>query len=108
YSSPASHHLSKAATAGPRKFYALQYTYVSGMLEKRVPYREAHLELLNDLSSKKRCLLGGAFTDGEGAVIFFASRPDAEGFVAKDPYSIAGLVTEFKIRDYMAVTGSLL
>jgi uncharacterized protein YciI len=41
----------------------LQYSFVEGMLEKRGPYRQEHLDLLTDLTEKKQCLIGGAFAE---------------------------------------------
>jgi uncharacterized protein YciI len=41
----------------------LQYTFVEGIMEKRKPYRQAHLDLLEDLSSKKKCHIAGAFAN---------------------------------------------
>jgi hypothetical protein len=52
------------------QLYMLQYSFVEGMLEKRGPYRQEHLDLLTDLTEKKQCLIGGAFAEpGESLYI---------------------------------------
>jgi hypothetical protein len=48
----------------------LQYSFVEGMLEKRGPYRQEHLDLLTDLTEKKECLIGGAFAEPGKFAIF--------------------------------------
>ena len=47
----------------PQLYTMLRYTYVDGMLEKRGPYREGHLKLLQEASDKGLVSLGGAFAD---------------------------------------------
>ncbi|CAM9862297.1 unnamed protein product [Chrysoparadoxa australica] len=89
---------------GPRELFMLQYSYVEGILEKRTPYREEHLSLLSD--SNSGCALGGAFTSPpDGAALIFDTKEAAERFVEVDPYKKNGLVTEYKIRPYMAGKG---
>ncbi|KAG5190353.1 hypothetical protein JKP88DRAFT_160386, partial [Tribonema minus] len=91
------------------QLYMLQYTYVEGMLEKRGPHRDAHLQMLGELTQKGECVLGGAFMNpADGAMLLFQTRAAAETFAAQDPYSKAGLITKFNIRDYDAVTGTIM
>lgn len=60
-----------AAAAGP-KYYLLNYTYVPDILEKRGPYREAHLAGAKKHLDAGRLVAGGAVGDPvEGAVFFF-------------------------------------
>ena len=42
----------------PLPLYAVQYEFVENMVEKRAPYREKHLKLLEKASG---CLLGGMY-----------------------------------------------
>ncbi|CAM9408960.1 unnamed protein product [Choristocarpus tenellus] len=93
----------------PAKIAALVYSFVDGMLEKRTPHRSEHLDLLNKMTNDGTCLMGGAFADPcDGSVVFFSSRDKAQEFLESDPYFRYDLVTSYQIRDYMAVTGSLL
>ena len=41
--------MSTTTTNEVMKRFALEYVYVSGIVEKRAPYRAKHLELLEDL-----------------------------------------------------------
>ncbi|CAM9177063.1 unnamed protein product [Laminaria digitata] len=88
---------------------AVMYTYVDGMTERRSPYRSDHLALLKVMTEEGTCLLGGAFADPcDGAVLLFSDSNQAQTFVEKDPYNIAGLIASYQIRDYMGVVGTLL
>lgn len=85
------------------------YTYVDDMLDKRGPFRLGHLDLLKNMSEEGDCLLAGAFVEPcDGGIVLFCSPEKAQEFVDKDPYYMEGLVTSYKIRDYMAVVGTMM
>ena len=44
-------------------YYILFYNYVDNIIEKRVPFREAHLVLATSFVESGELLLGGAFAD---------------------------------------------
>lgn len=83
----------------------LQYEYVEGILEKRVPHRPAHLALAKKHHATGELLQAGAFGDAEGACFVFecADAKPVEAFAASDPYVKAGLVTAHRIREWMVV-----
>ena len=90
----------------------LTYEYVEDILEKRTPYREAHLKLANDLVSSGVIVSGGPLLEGgapTGALFLFRapSRGVVESFVAKDPYVTANLVVKQTIAEYCVVVGGL-
>lgn len=86
--------------------YLLFYSYGENALERRAPYRAAHLELATGAHAKGDIILAGAFTDPlDGAALMFRSRESAEAFVAVDPYVSSGLVTEWRIREWNVVVG---
>jgi len=94
------------------KTWILNYEYVTDILEKRAPYREAHLKLATDLKNEGLLISGGPVLEGEkptGAVFLFHSPSKAvvESFVAADPYCKAGLVPSFSIKEYSVVIGSI-
>lgn len=92
------------------KFFMLTYKYVPDVLTKRVPLRAEHLQLAQKYSSEGKILIGGAFADpvDSAAVIFKTdSRDDIEKFVQADPYVQKGIVTEWSIREWTVVVGSL-
>ena len=60
--------LSTAAVQA-KKFMALRYKYVDGMLDKRPPYRASHLEKVGKAEAEGKIAMGGAFNEPcDGAV----------------------------------------
>jgi uncharacterized protein len=89
--------------------YLLFYDYVEDAVERRAPFREAHLTLAREAHARGELLLGGAFADPvDGAVLLFRTDSPAavEAFVAKDPYVASGLVTRWRIRPWTVVVGA--
>jgi len=83
----------------------LEYAFVPEMLERRTPYREAHIAHVMAERAKGTLILSGPFTDEPpGAAFVFASSSTAEveAFVAADPYVGAGLVTGWGVREWGA------
>ena len=88
--------------------YLLLYDYVDNVVERRAPHREAHLALARESLARGELLLGGALADPvDGAVLLFRADSPAvvEGFVARDPYVAAGLVTRWRVRPWTVVIG---
>ena len=84
----------------------LFYDYVPGIAEKRQPYREDHLGMLTDLLEQGKLRMAGAYADPlDGAALVFNERAAAESFVARDPYVVNGLVTNWRIREWNVVVG---
>ena len=101
--------MSTSSSAGPAKTYALQYEYVTDILERRAPFREAHLKLANDLCSQGALISGGPLggTNGVpvGALFLFAGIESAQSFVAQDPYVKEGLVPSHRISEWNVLIG---
>ncbi|MBM3665132.1 MAG: hypothetical protein FJW92_05005 [Actinobacteria bacterium] len=79
--------------------FLLMYDYVEDILERRAPYREAHLGRLTRLKQDGRVLMAGALGDPvTGAAIVFAPcAPEEVGeYVLRDPYYEAGLITDWR------------
>lgn len=77
----------------------LVYDYVEDVLERRGPYRDAHLANLRRLKDEGRVLMAGALGDPvTGAAIVFAPCPVEEvgEYVLRDPYYVAGLITDWR------------
>lgn len=91
-----------------RKSYALIYKYVQGMAEKRIPYRNNHLEYAK-LAEGKGLLLGGALQDpiDTGILLFEAEESFVKDYAANDPYTTNGLVESFSIREIIFAGGSI-
>ena len=89
----------------------LLYDYVENIVERRAPYREAHLAMVRDYVDRGELVLGGAFADpADGAAIVFKleDKTKVEEFVRKDPYVVNGLVSGWRIREWTVVVGSAL
>jgi uncharacterized protein YciI len=78
----------------------LFYDYVEDVLDRRPPYREAHLERVRTERDAGRIVMAGALGDPpHGAAFVFKDVTDAEieEFVTGDPYVEAGIVTGWRI-----------
>ncbi len=98
------------ATVTP-KLYILQYDYVDNVLEKRAPYREAHLAVFGKQVQSGNVILGGAIDHPPtGAIMIFRNLTpdDIEQVVQQDPYVANGIVTKYTIKPYIAVAGDPL
>ena len=92
-------------------YFLLFYDYVENIVERRAPYREAHLGLVREYVARGELVLGGAFSDPvDGAALVFKvdSRATVDEFVAKDPYVVVGFVSGWRIREWTVVVGSAL
>ena len=106
--------------------HILFYEYVKDMLERRGPYREAHLARIGVEREAGRISMAGALGDpqpddvgeareGEAggragfrptgaAIVFTGVEPEAvEAFAAADPYVEAGLVTAWRVERWNLV-----
>jgi len=92
-------------------YFVLFYDFVENIVERRAPYREAHLSLVAEYVQRGELVLGGAFAhpaDG-AALVFRVEKPtEIEAFVKRDPYVLSGLVTGWRIREWTVVVGSAL
>ena len=90
-------------------YWLLFYDYVEDILERRAPFREAHLALAAEAHRPGTLLMAGALTEPlDGAVFVFRAddRSVVEQFVEKDPYVAEGLVTAWRIRPWAVVVGA--
>ena len=89
--------------------WLLFYDYVDDILERRGPFRDAHLAHARDAHDRGRLLVAGAMTDPvDGAVFVFGGDDPSviEEFVGGDPYVTGGLVKSWRIRVWTVVTGT--
>lgn len=88
--------------------YLLFYDVVDGYVERRKPFRAAHLAYGQEAVARGELVLGGALADPvDGAVLLFRgpSAAVAERFAAADPYVTNGLVTRWHVREWTTVVG---
>ncbi|MGH3788719.1 MAG: YciI-like protein [Pseudonocardiaceae bacterium] len=84
----------------------LFYDYVDNIVERRAPFRDAHLTLAKESHERGVLLMAGAFAAPvDGAVFVFITddRSVVEHFVARDPYVQEGLVTSWRVRSWNVV-----
>lgn len=96
------------AAPPPPKYWVLRYEYVSDILDRRGPYREAHLRGAQaKLEAGQLVCAGATGTPPDGGLFLFrdVSREDVEAFVAADPYFKNGLITSYKISSYAVAVG---
>ena len=88
-------------------YYILNYDYVEDYLERRKPYREAHLDLAQSMLASGELVMAGTFNlPLHGAEILFKSGKDkVEEFIDKDPYVKNGIVMNWKIKEWNVVVG---
>lgn len=83
--------------------HILFYEYVEDVLERRAPYREAHLERIR---AREDIVMAGALGDPPhaAAIIFKDTDPEQiEEFARSDPYVEGGLVVESRVEIYKVV-----
>lgn len=99
--------MSEVGGRGPG-YYVLQYEYVENAVEKRAPFREAHLALARGALARGELLLGGALADPVDSALLVFRVDDlavVERFVREDPYVRNGVVTRWRIRPWTVVIG---
>lgn len=88
--------------------YLLFYDIVEGFMEKRAPFRPAHLEHIRKAYAAGSLVMAGALADPvDGSVLVFRgeSADAAESFAKADPYVLNGLVTSWHVRAWRTVVG---
>ena len=88
--------------------YLLKYKYIPDVLEKRGPFREAHLGLAKQLIADGTCISGGPTAEPgaevpTGALFIFTTEAAAKQFVEGDPYVSNGIVTKHSIEEWNVV-----
>jgi len=89
-------------------YYILFYKTVDNYIEKRGPYRQEHLRLVEQAYNKGDIVMAGALDEpADGAVLIFkGDTPEpAKTFVQNDPYVKNGLIRDWEIRPWNVVAG---
>ena len=88
--------------------YLLFYDVVDDYVNRRAPYRAAHIALAREALARGELVLAGALADPpDGAVLVFrgSSPAVAESFAKNDPYVNNGLVVRWRVREWATVIG---
>lgn len=90
-------------------YFALFYEVADNFVERRAPFRDAHLLLAREAHLRGELLLAGALAEpADGALLIFCGpSPDAAtAFAERDPYVRHGLVKHWKVRPWTVVIGA--
>jgi uncharacterized protein len=91
------------------KHFLLIYTYAPDYMDKRAAVRPAHLELARASVARDELQLGGAVPQDDppfGLLLFKGeSAAVAEDFARSDPYTGQGVVTSWRVREWVTVVG---
>ena len=93
------------------RYFALTYDVVPGFKDRRMPFREAHLQQVRDAHDRGVLLYAGALGDPPDAalLVFRADSAEvAEDFARADPYVREGLVVSWRARLWNVVVGAEL
>jgi len=93
------------------RFFALTYDVVPAFKDRRMPFREAHLQLVREAHDRGVLLFAGALGDPpDGALLVFRSDSASvvEDFARADPYVREGLVVAWRARPWNVVVGAEL
>jgi uncharacterized protein len=89
-------------------YFALMYDVVDGFIDKRMPHRAAHLQMVRAAQARGDIVMAGALGDPpDGALLVFRadSAELVERFAEADPYVTSGLVTRWRVRPWTVVIG---
>jgi uncharacterized protein len=91
------------------KHFLLIYNYAPDWMDKRGAVRPAHLELARASVARDELQLGGAVPGDESpfGLLLFKSETAAvaEDFARADPYTNAGVVSSWRVREWITVVG---
>jgi hypothetical protein len=92
-------------------YYLLFYDVVDEYVQRRQPYRAAHLERATQAAARGELVLGGALANpiDQAVLLFRGDSPAvAEAFANADPYVLNGLVKHWYVREWTVVIGTAL
>lgn len=88
-------------------YFALHYDVVDDFVNKRMPFRPAHIKEVREAHGRGELIMAGALAEPAGALLIFrgASKSVAENFATADPYVKEGLVRKWTVRPWTVVVG---
>jgi uncharacterized protein YciI len=88
-------------------YFVLSYEVVDDFVNKRTPFRPAHLKEVHDAHERGDIVMAGALGEPSEALIIFRGqdRSTAENFATNDPYVKSGIVTKWTVRPWTVVVG---
>jgi uncharacterized protein YciI len=87
-------------------YFALLYDTVENFAQKRLPFRGAHLALVDDAHRRGEVVMAGALQPSGALLIFRAAeRGVVEQFARTDPYVTSGVVSGWRVHEWTVVVG---
>jgi len=89
-------------------YYALLYYADGDFVDRRVPYRQEHLQMAVAAQQRGELLLAGALSDplDRALLVFRGESPEvARSFAENDPYVRSGIVKRWEVRPWIVVVG---
>ena len=92
------------------KHYMLYYKLVPDILTERIPFKDEHMNILHELSSRGLVFVGGEMIEGFPAVFMFEGENDdvLKEWLTRDPYLNNNLVEEYHYNQIILVAGKLV
>jgi uncharacterized protein YciI len=94
------------------RHFLLTYTLAPDYMDRRPAFRAEHLTLAKAAAARGELLLGGAVAGHAGEepdeallLITGVAAETAEAFARADPYVTNGLVTHWRVREWVTVVG---
>ncbi len=88
-------------------YFVLTYDVVDDFVDKRTPFRPAHLQEVRNAHQRGDLVMAGALGEPAEALLVFrvSDRAVVENFATNDPYVKSGIVKAWKIRPWTVVVG---
>ena len=87
-------------------YFALFYDTVDNFVERRLPFRHAHLAQIDAAYADGRLVLAGALNPTGALLVFRAdAAAEVERFAATDPYVTGGVVKSWRVQEWAVVVG---
>ena len=88
-------------------YFALTYDVVDDFVNRRMPFRPAHIKEVRDAHARGELVMAGALGEPAGALLIFrgAERSVAEHFAKADPYVLNGVIKSWRVREWTTVVG---
>ena len=88
-------------------YFALTYDVVEDFVDRRTPFRSAHIKGVREAHARGELIMAGALADPTGALLVFRgdNKSIAENFAKADPYVKEGLVKKWTVRPWTVVVG---
>lgn len=88
-------------------YFVLTYDVVDDFVNKRTPFRPAHLQEVREAHQRGELVMAGALGEPAEALMVFrvGDKSVVERFATNDPYVKSGIVKKWKVRPWTVVVG---